>query len=97
MGKEMKASKDNIKADDAIIFRVSEFKDGSMTEFNGNVLDVGADGVEVVYLSGWRTRYANIPYSDVIAKVDKDQPRIKLDNAPYSGHFLQFDSNQEGK
>ena len=91
----MKASKDNIKANDAIIFRASEFKDGSISEFNGNVLDVGVDGVEVVYLSGWRTRYDAIPYGDVIAKVDKDQLRIKLDNAPYSGHFLQFTNNQE--
>ena len=92
----MKASKESIKVDDVIIFRVDEWRDGTKTEFDGNVQSVRDDGLDLIYLSGHRSRNDFIPWSDVIAKVDRSQPRVKLDNAPYSGNFLQFDNNQEG-
>ena len=90
MGEEMKASKENIKPNDVIIFLADEWRDGTKTD-DGNALSVSSGKVELMYLSGHRTRYDVIPYSDVIAKVDKSQSRIKLDNAPFMGYFLQFD------
>ena len=87
----MKANRDSIKENDVIIFKVDEYRDGRMCEFDGNVLWVRHDGVEVIYLSGFRSRNDLIPWKNIIAKVDKSLPWIKLEDAPFSGNFLVFD------
>lgn len=87
----MKASRETIKENDVIIFRVDEYRNGNPLEFDGHVLWVRHDGVEVLYLSGFRSRNDFIPWSDIIAKVDLRQPKVKLDNAPFSGHFVVFE------
>lgn len=86
----MKASEETIKKEDVIIFSVDEYRNGNKQEFDGNVLFVKEDGAEVIYLSGHRSRNDLIPWEDIIAKVDMSQPRVKLENAPFSGHFLVF-------
>lgn len=80
----------NIIEGDIIIFRVDEFRDGNIQEFDGNVLFVNNKGVDVVYLSGYRSRNDFIPYKDVIAKLDKSMPSITLKNAPFTGHFVEY-------
>ena len=87
----MKANNSTVLSDDVIIFRVDEWRDERMCEFDGHVLYTNLIGAEVVYLSGFRSRSDLIPWKDIIAKVDKSLPWIKLEDVPFSGNFLVFD------
>ncbi len=87
----MKASKETLKEGDKIIFRFAEYHDDDLLEFDGTIYDVRDDGVDVLYLSGHRSRNDLVPYNQIIAKVDLDAPRIRLENAPFSGHFAVFE------
>ena len=86
----MANAKEDIKKGDTVIFRVDEFRDGHITEFDGEVYSVSDRGVDVKYLSGYRSRDDLIPWSNVIAKVDMEMPYIQLKDAPYSGHFKEY-------
>ncbi len=86
----MQATQDNIKVNDTIIFKCDEFRNNDVQEFDGHVQIADEKGVHVVYLSGYRSRNDFIPYSDILAKLDKRKPYIKLTNAPYSGHFIEY-------
>lgn len=88
--------KDTIKVDDILIFSVDEYRDGDICQFDGHVQNIRDDGVDVIYLSGYRSRNDFIPWKDVIAKVDLEKPYISLgDHAPYSGNFIVFDEVTE--
>lgn len=82
--------KNKIKKDDKIIFRVDEWRDGTKTEFDGTVLSVNNLGVDVLYLSGYRSRNDFIPFEDIIAKLDLKKPIIHLKNAPFTGRFIEY-------
>ncbi|MDH3354503.1 MAG: hypothetical protein OEL79_04730 [Chromatiales bacterium] len=86
----MRASADNVKVGNTLIFKCDEFSDGRPQEFDGQVQMVKDDGVDVIYLSGYRSRNDFIPWADILAKLDKRKPYIKLDSAPYSGHFVEY-------
>ena len=86
----MNANSDTIKIGDEIIFYCDEYRDNNISEYNGSVQSIDALGVDVLYLSGFHSRNDSIPFSDIIAKVDAAVPRIKLKNAPYNGHFVEF-------
>ena len=86
----MKATQEDIKPKNIIIFKCDEFGSGNIQEFDGHVQIVDEKGVDVVYSSGGRSRNDFIPYSDILAKLDKRKPYIKLANAPYSGHFIEY-------
>ena len=88
----MKASSENIKVGNTIIFNCDEYNDGNTQDFDGHVQIVDEKGVHVVYLSGYRSRNDFIPYSDVLAKVDKRKAWIRLSNVPYSGNFVEFNN-----
>ena len=90
-GLNMQANADVINVDNTIIFRCDEWRDGNISEFDGHVQSVREDGVDVVYLSGHRSRNDFIPFKDIIAKLDKRKPYISLKNAPYRGHFIEFE------
>jgi hypothetical protein len=79
----MEQAKAHVTKDDTIIFRVDEYRDGRISEFDGIVQSVKDAGVHVIYLSGYRSRDDFIPWFDVIAKVDRSQPIIELENAPF--------------
>lgn len=85
---------DEIKAalseGDTIIFRCDEWRDGRMCEFDGHVQGVRENGVDVLYLSGYRSRNNFIEWKDIIAKVDLSKPCVRLKDAPFSGHFHVF-------
>lgn len=83
-------SKKDLKPDDVIIFRVDEWRQGTKSEFDGHILSVNKKGVEVLYLSGYRSRNDFIPFADIIAKVDMSKPVITLKNAPFTGHFIEY-------
>lgn len=86
----MIASQESIKKGNTIIFNVDEYRDGNIDQFDGHVLSVSDQGVSVVYLSGYKSRNDDICWKDVIAKLDKRRPWIKLSQAPFSGHFAEF-------
>jgi hypothetical protein len=86
----MLASKENVKVGNTIIFNCDEFRNNDIQEFDGHVQIVDDEGVHVVYLSGYRSRNDHILWADVLAKLDKRKPYIKLTNATYSGHFVEF-------
>lgn len=88
--------KDTIKVDDVLIVNVDEYRDGDIHQFDGHVQKIRDEGVDVIYLSGYRSRNDFIPWKDVIAKVDLKKPYISLgERAPYSGNFTVFDEVDE--
>ncbi len=91
----MKANPETIKTNNTIIFSCDEWRDGNKNEFDGTVQSVSDDGAHVVYLSGYRSRNDFIPFSDIIAKLDKRRPVRSLKNAPFRGHFIEFESVDE--
>ena len=84
------AGRESVKAGDTLIFKCDEFRNGDTREFDGQVQEVNDDGVDVIYLSGYRSRNDFIPWCYVLAKLDKRKPYIDLTNAPYKGHFVEF-------
>lgn len=96
MSKESRhaASQHSIKVGDTVIFHCSPYGDGDIGEFDGLVLSLSDTGIDVSYLQGYKSMNDKVPFTDVIAKVDFSQPRIKLKNAPYSGHFVEFGQDE---
>ena len=88
----MLASKENIKVGNTVIFKCDEYRNGNVSEYDGQVQIIDDKGVHVVYLSGYKSQNDHIPFTDVLAKLDKRKPYISLTNAPYSGHFIEFTS-----
>lgn len=86
----MKADINTVKQDDTVIFLCDEYRNGKKECFDGKVLYTTEQGAEVLYLSGYRSRNDLVPFEDIIAKVDLSMPEIKLDEHPYSGHFIKF-------
>ena len=82
--------KDRPKEGDTVIFKVDEYRNGSVSEFDGHVLSKTDLGVDVVYLSGYKSRNDFIPWGDLIAKLDLSMPIITLKNAPFTGHFIEY-------
>jgi hypothetical protein len=86
----MKASKHNIDVNDILICKIDEYNDGNSDYFDGNVIFVCEDGVELLYLSGYSSRRDFVPWKNIVAKVDKDKEWVDLGVIPYKGHFLEF-------
>ena len=75
---------DEICVGNIVIFRVDEWGDGRKSEFDGHVISMNEKGVDVVYLSGYRSRNDFIEWEDIVAKVDKRRTWVKLKTAPLS-------------
>lgn len=92
----MKANKTTISVGDAIIFYCDEYRDGNIMEFDGVVQSINDKGVDVLYLSGYRSRNDFILFKDIIAKSDDTCERVDLrENIPpvyYSGRLKVFDN-----
>ncbi len=78
----------NVKVGNTVIFLVDEWRNGEKSDFDGSVTSVTDTGVDVCYLSGFRSRNDFIPWSDVLAKLDKRRAWVKVPDTCYSGHFL---------
>lgn len=91
----MKANKTTISVGDKIIFYCDEYRDGNIMEFDGSVQSINDEGVDVLYLSGYRSRNDFILFKDIIAKSDDTCERVDLrENTPpvyYSGRLKVFD------
>ena len=84
------ASPETIKVGNTLIFKCDEYRDGHICEFDGTVQMISEKGVEVIYLSGYKSRNDFIPWKDIVAKVDKRLPYVSLKDVAFSGHFLVF-------
>lgn len=78
---------DEVRVGNIVIFYVDEFRNGHAQPFDGHVQDVRKEGVDVLYLSGHRSRHDFIPWADIIAKVDKRRRFVRLKLAMFSGRF----------
>jgi len=80
-----------VKVDDVVICLIDEWKTGKKTAFDCNVLSKNEKGVDVVYLSGYRSRNDFVEWDDIVAKVDKSLPWISLAKEySFSGNFHVF-------
>jgi hypothetical protein len=96
MEKMMIASQENLKVGNTIVFKCDEYRNDNPEEFDGQIQLIDKEGVHVLYLSGHKSRKDHIPWTDILAKLDKRKPYIKLSNASYSGHFKEFNvANKE--
>lgn len=84
----MKASAENIKIGNTIIFTYLEYDE--VEEYDGIVQAIDKNGVRVVYLNGYKSRNDFILWCDVLAKLDKRKPWVTLSNSVYNGQFLEF-------
>ena len=89
----MKASAENIKIGDTVIFKCDEYRNGKSKDFDGTVLAIDESGCDIVYLSGCMSRNDRVLWVNIVAKLDKRKDYIKLDSAPYRGCFLEFNKN----
>lgn len=85
-------NKQNVKPDDTVICMIDEWNDGTKSAFDGAVISVDDEGVEVIYLSGYRSRNDKVKWEDVKAKVDERKPWVDLrkllsPDVPFTGHF----------
>ena len=81
---------ESVKVGDTVICMIDEWRKGSKECFDCSVLIKENKGVEVLYLSGYRSRNDFVEWDDVIAKVDMSQPLIHV--GAFEGHFLPFES-----
>lgn len=86
----MIASQNEIKIDNTIIFNVDEYRDNHIVDFDGKVQNVSENGVDVIYVSGYKSRNDFISWKDIIAKLDMRRPYVKLKKSSFSRHFLEF-------
>lgn len=80
----------NIKLKDTVICRIDEWRDGNLSWYDGTVISKTAKGVDVIYLSGYRSRNDFVEWKDICAVVDMSMPWTKLPDAldvPFSGNF----------
>jgi hypothetical protein len=86
----MNQAKENVSVGDVVIFRIDSSRDGYIQEFDGHIQIINDKGVDILYLSGYKSCNDFIEWDDILAKVDLSKPRIRLNNAPFSGHFDVF-------
>lgn len=84
---------DHVREGDDIIFRCDEYRSGQIQHFDGTVLNKSGKGVDVIYLSGHKSRNDFIEWKDIIAKVDKSKPYIELPGIGFCGRYVVFDQS----
>ncbi|WP_415912220.1 hypothetical protein [Neptuniibacter sp. QD37_11] len=87
------ACPDNIKVGDTVLCKIREYAHGEKEAFDGTVSYVRENFIGVSYLSGYRGRFDDVPYEDVVSKVDSTQPRTHIEvlGSPFNGPMLVFD------
>ena len=73
---------------DTVICLIDEWRSGEKTDFDCNVTSIADDGIDVIYLSGYRSRNDFVPWADVLAKLDKRAARVSVPGTSYEGHFV---------
>jgi hypothetical protein len=75
---------------DTVICLIDEWRKGSKSAFDGQITTKNEKGVDVLYLSSFRSRNDFVEWHDIVAKLDKSLPWIELDGYGFSGHFNVF-------
>ena len=58
-----------MKPDDVLICMIDEWGKGEKEAFDCRITSIRKDGVDVCYLSGYRSRNDFVPWADVVARV----------------------------
>lgn len=80
-----------IKKSDVLICMIDEYRQGKKDAFDCHIISMKENGVDVCYLSGYRSRNDFVPWTDIVAKVDMEQPVILIADGAFRGHFTVFD------
>ena len=77
-----------VKVGDVVIFQRQDSE-----WFDGDVLSVWDNGVNVIYLEGYKSRGPDrIEWNCIRARVDLQFPYVDIEDVPYKGHFEVFSS-----
>jgi hypothetical protein len=85
-------SADKINKGDTLICMIDEWNEGDKESFDCHITSFEETGVNVIYLSGFRSRNDFVPWEDVVAKVDLGKPWIDLEGTVYKGNFEVFNT-----
>lgn len=77
---------------DTLICMIDEWRLGAKQAFDGNVISKTEKGVELCYLSGYRSRNDFVEWKDVVAKLDLRCKRVKVADGAFVGHFRVFEN-----
>ena len=80
----------HIKKDDTVICKIDEWRDDNPSWFDGTVISKNKKGVDVLYLSGYRSRNDFVEWKDICAVVDMSLPWVSIPDVPYQGNFRIF-------
>lgn len=93
---ELVNAKSCVSIDDVVICMIDEWKDGKKSPFDCHILSIEENGIDTLYLSGFRSRNDFVSWQDIIAKFDMSFPWVQLDQGfGFSGHFQVFKSKNE--
>lgn len=79
-----------IKTGDTVICMIDEWRRGEKQAFDGTVTWKNERGVDVCYLSGYRSRNDFVEWGDVVAKLDMRCKRVTVADGAFEGHFRVF-------
>jgi hypothetical protein len=85
-------SADKINKEDTLICMIDEWNKGVKESFDCHITSFSETGVNVMYLSGFRSRNDFVLWEDVVAKVDLEKPWIDLEGTAYKGNFEVFNT-----
>jgi len=83
-------AKGDVKEGDTIIFKRPSMN-GYTNHYDGDVLGVAEDGVDVCYLEGYKSRNDRVPWENVLAKLDRSLPWIQLKCGVFNGNFKEYE------
>jgi len=79
-----------IMVGDTVICLIDEWRSGRKKSFDATVMSKTEKGVDVLYLSGFRSRNDFVEWVDIIAQVDLSLPRVSLGDHGFIGNFRVF-------
>ena len=82
----------SVSVGDTLICMIDEWNRGDKQAFDGTVTWKNQRGVDVCYLSGYRSRNDFVEWKDVVAKLDLRCKRVRVADGAFEGHFQVFAS-----
>jgi hypothetical protein len=83
----------SVSVGDTLICMIDEWGRGEKQAFDGHVTWKNGRGVDVCYLSGYRSRNDFVEWKDVVAKLDMRCKRVSVADGAFEGHFRVFSQN----
>lgn len=85
----------SVSVGDTLICMIDEWSRGDKQAFDGHVTWKNERGVDVCYLSGYRSRNDFVEWKDVVAKLDMRCKRVRVADGAFEGHFRVFASQNK--